>query len=103
MLTLARALVLEPKLLIADELSLGLAPIITIEIYAVLERILQAGTALLIVEQHIDHALALADQTVVLERGKVVLSGHPDREEILASVFGQHEEPSVFGQSETNP
>ena len=77
MLTLARVLVLEPKLLIADELSLGLAPIITAEIYRVLERILEAGTALLIVEQHIDHALALANQVVVLERGKVVLAGHP--------------------------
>ena len=61
MLTLARVLVLEPKLLIADELSLGLAPIITTEIYRVLERILQSGTALLVVEQHIDHALALAE------------------------------------------
>jgi branched-chain amino acid transport system ATP-binding protein len=102
MLTLARVLVLEPKLLIADELSLGLAPIITTEIYRVLERILTSGTALLVVEQHIDHALALAQQTVVLERGKVVLSGHPGREEILASVFGQREDPSVFGQSEMN-
>jgi branched-chain amino acid transport system ATP-binding protein len=102
MLTLARVLVLEPKLLIADELSLGLAPIVTTEIYRVLERILQAGTALLVVEQHIDHALALAEQTVVLERGKVVIAGHPSREEILASVFGQGEETSVFGQSEMN-
>ena len=103
MLTLARVLVLEPKLLIADELSLGLAPIITTEIYRVLERILAAGTALLIVEQHIDHALALANQVVVLERGKVVLAGHPSREDILASVFGQREQASAFGPSEKHP
>lgn len=94
-------LVLEPRLLIADELSLGLAPIITTEIYRVLERILQSGTALLVVEQHIDHALALANQVVVLERGKVVIAGHPSREEILASVFGQREASAAFGESET--
>ncbi len=101
MLTLARVLVLEPKLLIADELSLGLAPIITNDIYQVLERILQAGTALLVVEQHIDHALALAQQVVVLERGKVVIAGHPSRADILASVFGRREETAAFGPGET--
>ncbi|MDQ6696936.1 MAG: ABC transporter ATP-binding protein [Actinomycetota bacterium] len=100
MLTLARALVLEPKLLIADELSLGLAPIITTDIYRVLERILEAGTALLVVEQHVDHALALAQQVVVLERGKAALAGHPSRADIIASVFGRREE---LGQDETQP
>jgi len=88
MLTLAGVLVLEPKLLIADELSLGLAPIITNEIYGVLERILATGTALLIVEQHVDKALAIADEVLVLERGEVLHRGHPSREDILASVFG---------------
>ena len=88
MLTLAGVLVLEPKLLIADELSLGLAPIITNEIYEVLQRILASGTALLIVEQHVDKALAIADEVVVLERGRVLHRGHPSREDILTSVFG---------------
>jgi len=88
MLTLAGVLVLEPKVLIADELSLGLAPIITDEIYAVLGRILAAGTALLVVEQHVDRALDIADEVAVLERGAVVQSGHPSREDILESVFG---------------
>lgn len=100
MLTLARVLVLEPRLLIADELSLGLAPIITTELYRVLERILEAGTSLLVVEQHIDHALALAHQVVVLERGKVALAGHPSREDILASVLGQRGEPTAFAENE---
>ncbi len=103
MLTLARVLVLEPKLLIADELSLGLAPIITTEIYKVLERILEAGTALLVVEQHVDHALGIAHRVVVLERGKVALSGQPSREEILASVFGQSQDASMFGDREAAP
>jgi len=78
MLTLARELVAEPRLLIADELSLGLAPIITTEVYLVLEQIRDSGTALLIVEQHIDHALALADRVIALERGSVTFDGAPD-------------------------
>ena len=70
MLTLARVLVLEPRLLIADELSLGLAPIITTEVYVVLEQILERGTSLLVVEQHLDHALGVAHEVVALERGQ---------------------------------
>jgi branched-chain amino acid transport system ATP-binding protein len=91
MLTLATVLVLEPKLLIADELSLGLAPIITDELYRVLGRILASGTALLLVEQHVDRALELAGDVVVLERGLVTHHGNPSREEILTSVFGASE------------
>ena len=87
MLTLARVLVLEPRLLIADELSLGLAPIITTEVYLVLERILASGTALLVVEQHLDHALGIADEVVALERGRVVFRGRPDEIDESASYF----------------
>jgi len=87
MLTLARVLVMEPRLLVADELSLGLAPIITTEVYQVLERILESGTSLLIVEQHLDHALALANVVVSLERGRVVYSGAPDGIDGSASFF----------------
>jgi len=78
MLTLARVLVLEPRILIADELSLGLAPIITSEVYRVLEQIRSNGTALLVVEQHLDHALGIADEVIVLERGEVAFCGTPD-------------------------
>ena len=63
MLTLARVLVLEPRLMIADELSLGLAPIITDEVYAVLMRIKASGTSLVVIEQHIRHALEVADRS----------------------------------------
>ena len=87
MLTLARVLVLEPKLLIADELSLGLAPIITSEVYDVLRRILGAGTALLVIEQQVDHALALADHVIVLERGQITSSGSPDQIDATAESF----------------
>jgi branched-chain amino acid transport system ATP-binding protein len=87
MLTLARVLVLEPKLLIADELSLGLAPIVTHEVYDVLRRILANGTALLVIEQQVDHALSLADHVVVLERGCVVRSGSPDEIDATSESF----------------
>ena len=75
MLSLARVLVEQPRLLIADELSLGLAPIIVDEVYRTLERIRDAGTTLLLVEQHVHHALGIADDTIVLAKGEVAYSG----------------------------
>jgi branched-chain amino acid transport system ATP-binding protein len=78
MLTLARVLVLKPRLLIADELSLGLAPIVTTDVYRVLSQVRDAGCALLVVEQHLDHALELADHVVVLQQGEVRFEGNPD-------------------------
>lgn len=79
MLSLARVLVDEPRLLVADELSLGLAPIIVDDVYATLQRIRDAGTTLLIVEQHVGHALALADDAVILEKGSVAFAGPTDQ------------------------
>jgi branched-chain amino acid transport system ATP-binding protein len=75
MLALARVLVEKPRLLIADELSLGLAPIVVDEVYRTLERIRDGGTTLLIVEQHVRHALQLADDAIVLMKGEVAYSG----------------------------
>lgn len=75
MLSIARVLVESPKLLVADELSLGLAPIILDEVYANLARLRTNGTSLLIVEQHIGHALALCDRAVLLEHGAVAWAG----------------------------
>jgi branched-chain amino acid transport system ATP-binding protein len=89
MLSLARVLVEAPKLLVADELSLGLAPIVVDEIYVELERLRAEGTALLIVEQHIGHALALCDRVVLLKRGSVIWEGLAvDAEDhVVAQVF----------------
>ena len=75
MLAMARVLVETPRLLIADELSLGLAPKITDEVYAVLTRIRDAGTSLLIVEQHMGHALALCDRAILLDHGAIAWQG----------------------------
>ena len=75
MLSLSRVLVERPRMLIADELSLGLAPIVVDEVYRTLATIRDAGTTLLIVEQHVHHALALADEAIVLSKGEVAYSG----------------------------
>ena len=77
-LSLARVLIEEPEVLIADELSLGLAPVIVDEVYATLETIRAAGTSLLIVEQHVGPALALCDRAVLLDRGVVTWEGAAD-------------------------
>lgn len=77
MLTMARVLVLQPRLLIADELSLGLAPVITAGVYDQLRALRDAGTALLIVEQHLEHVAEVADQVVVLDTGDATFVGPP--------------------------
>ena len=75
MLSLARVLVESPRLLIADELSLGLAPMIVDQVFETLSLIREAGTALLIVEQQVGHALELCDRAVVLEHGLITWQG----------------------------
>jgi branched-chain amino acid transport system ATP-binding protein len=75
MLSLVRVLVEQPRLLIADELSLGLAPIIVDAVYTTLEQIRDAGTTLLLIEQHVHHALAIADDAIVLVKGEIAYSG----------------------------
>jgi branched-chain amino acid transport system ATP-binding protein len=78
MLSLARVLVDPPRLLVVDELSLGLAPKIIDELYATLRRVNEAGTALLIVEQYVARAVSLARSVVVLQHGEVVYDGSVD-------------------------
>ena len=70
MLALARVLADPPRLLIVDELSLGLAPIVVNEVYERLAELKDLGTTLLIVEQHVHHALAIADDVVILRKGQ---------------------------------
>lgn len=75
MLALARVLVDQPKLLIADELSLGLAPLIVAQTYESLARLRDAGTALLVIEQHVSHALQLCERIAILDHGSVTWTG----------------------------
>ncbi len=75
MLALARMLVLRQKLLVVDELSFGLAPVVVDEVYDALGQVLASGTSLLVIEQHVDRALVLAEDVVVLSKGRVVYDG----------------------------
>jgi branched-chain amino acid transport system ATP-binding protein len=75
MLSMARVLVDAPKLLVADELSLGLAPLIVAQTYESLARLRDTGTSLLIIEQHVAHALELCDRVAILDHGSVAWSG----------------------------
>jgi branched-chain amino acid transport system ATP-binding protein len=75
LLSLAGALVAPPKLLVADELSLGLAPLVVEMVYNGLRQIHEAGTALLIVEQQVDRVLEIADEAMVLDCGTLAYDG----------------------------
>jgi branched-chain amino acid transport system ATP-binding protein len=75
MLALVRTVLTEPKIVVVDEASLGLAPIVVDRIFDTLKRIAQSGTSLLIVEQYVTRAIELADSVYLLNRGEVVFSG----------------------------
>jgi branched-chain amino acid transport system ATP-binding protein len=75
MLAIARALMLDPKLLILDEPSLGLAPNLVDEVFKILEGLKKKGGAMLLIEQNLVKALSIADRGYVLETGKIVMEG----------------------------
>jgi branched-chain amino acid transport system ATP-binding protein len=75
MLAVARALMGKPKLLMLDEPSMGLAPLIVKEIFGLIQRIREIGTTVLLVEQNARVALKISDRAYVIETGKIVLSG----------------------------
>jgi branched-chain amino acid transport system ATP-binding protein len=82
MLAIGRALMLQPKLLILDEPSLGLAPLIVKQIFGLVEEINRKGTTILLVEQNVSKSLKLSNRGYILENGKVTMSG--TGEELLA-------------------
>jgi ABC-type branched-subunit amino acid transport system ATPase component/sugar phosphate permease len=91
MLALALALVHQPKVLVIDELSLGLAPIIVQELIAVVERLKERGQTMVIVEQSLNIALALADRAVFMEKGRIRFEGSAQdlaqRDDLVQAVF----------------
>jgi branched-chain amino acid transport system ATP-binding protein len=88
---IGRALMANPRLLLLDEVSLGLAPIVVKQVYAELPRIREAGTTVLVVEQDVSQALAVADRVVCLLTGSVALEAAPselDLPTIRRAYFG---------------
>jgi branched-chain amino acid transport system ATP-binding protein len=91
MLAIGRALMANPKLLLCDELSLGLAPIVIRDIYAAVPGIRAEGTTILIVEQDIQRALRAADRVYCMRKGRLTLEGRPSelsRDDIKSAYFG---------------
>lgn len=79
MLAIGRGLMSKPKLLMLDEPSLGLAPLLVRQIFEIVQELKARGLTILLVEQNVRHSLAIADYAYVLENGRIVLSG-PGRE-----------------------
>jgi branched-chain amino acid transport system ATP-binding protein len=77
MLAMARALCTDPRLLLLDEISMGLGPMIVAELYELVGQLAETGIAVLLVEQFVRTALAVADMAVVLSGGSVVQMGKP--------------------------
>ncbi|MDH7794346.1 MULTISPECIES: ABC transporter ATP-binding protein [unclassified Beijerinckia] len=91
MVAIGRALMANPDLVLIDELSLGLAPIVIRDIYAALPRVTAAGTSAIIVEQDTSQALAVANRVYCLRGGRITLEGTPaslTRDAISAAYFG---------------
>jgi branched-chain amino acid transport system ATP-binding protein len=95
MVAVARGLMARPKLLLLDEPSLGLAPLIVQQVYRVISQIKSRGTTVLLVEQNAQIALSVADRGYVLETGRIVAEGAPEAlagtEEIKAAYLGGRE------------
>ena len=91
MVAIGRSLISNPRVLLCDELSLGLAPIIIRDIYAALADIKQRGTSVALVEQDLLHAMSVADRAYCFQEGHVSLTGRPQdlsRDAIHAAYFG---------------
>ncbi len=97
MLALARALAVPPRLIIADEMSLGLAPIVAESVFRSLEEAAQSGITIVLIEQFVHRALALADSCVILTRGRVGWSGPASEagQEVLDRYLGEADQGAV--------
>ncbi len=94
MVAIGRALMANPRVLLCDEISLGLAPVVIKDIYAALPRIRAAGASVIVVEQDISQAMAVADDVHCMMEGRITLSGKPSelsRDDIHNAYFGTPE------------
>ena len=96
-LVIARALVQSPRLLLLDEMSMGLSPTVVADLFAIVGDLRSEGIAVVMVEQFVGQALAVADRAVVLEQGRVVSAGTPDElsGEALASAYLGADDPGA--------
>ena len=90
MLAIARALVTNPRLLILDEATEGLAPLVREEIWRVLAALREAGHAMLVIDKYVKRLIALADRHVILEKGRVVWSGSSAALDADRGVWARH-------------
>lgn len=91
MVALGRALLANPRLMLCDEISLGLAPVVVNELYTIIPKVRALGVAVIVVEQDITRSLAVADRFYCFLEGEVSLSGRPsdaNRETIMQHYFG---------------
>ena len=92
MLAVGRALLAEPDLIVLDEPSLGLSPVMVADLYSALEQVAQRSVAILLIEQMVGPALALADRVLILDTGRIVARGAPDdfgsAEDLAAAYLG---------------
>lgn len=79
MLAMGRALMTKPKIVLMDEPSMGLAPILVKEIFDIIKRVNEQGTTVLLVEQNANMALSIADRAYVLETGQIVSEGNAEK------------------------
>ena len=101
MLALARAYIADPKVWLLDEVSMGLAPRIVDEIFEFLSRVAREGASLLLVEQYVNRALALADYVYLMHRGGIAYRGEPSEledEDVFARYLGTEERPRRTAQ-----
>lgn len=92
MLALARAYVTDPKVVLLDEVSMGLAPRVVEEVFAALGRLAETGVAMLLVEQYVTRAMQMADKVVLLNKGAVAFDGSPsqlDEQAVLSGYLGE--------------
>ena len=100
---IARALAANPRVLLMDEVSLGLAPAVVDGFYRLLPRIQESGVCILLVEQDIDRALAASDRALCLLEGRVVMAGDSaglDRDRLVSAYFGA---PSALDPPQRKP